>query len=1208
MQNSTNPISFDRKNKMLWELLEPNLQSIMSQGLTINKDKSPIGCLGKKFVSELSIIEFIDSYAGSKQESFLGYGFVLNSVRDLIRHIYGKEKSPKEISWLNPMPCYRFQGQDYCNIGGRVIASYGLLLRILGSDTHRYRQQHTPYPDLSRVVEHLTTVHHNLKRVHPWLKEGWSDYDKKLPDQAGKLTGYKPVYADPLPVYGSSIGWVHSAVDLYRFLKLGNISDDETNAWITSVIHTTRSIKDIDYVIDWLVVDGLIVHQQSVYFSQELAAKILRAIKPPQPTNPTCSTGEKPSMNTIVMSDDFDTVDKSTTRTQWEAEKSSHTVSYGYIPVYEDSSLPIFYSTLGLVCASTDLFELFDGDYLTLHEWIERGVPWTKKQLVHYQATMGVDYFYDHPVVEGKVLNEYKVPYLTIALTSRIVDDHYPKGNHPLIEYLHKLLDDKSYEPPEMLGNIDCEPAFTYPIPAYLSKSHHLGLVFSATDIRRYIYQGPKHETSFRYLPERWIQDVLDKYSAREGRDYVMDRKIIGGKISKSTVPYFSVRLSLKVAADQCGYPYCQKLITLLEILHDLRNFVDPGAISHQPLVFLELPLIGKLGRVCSIFQSTIGPVCSTYDVMRVAYTPKTPKISLEFFMKTGIHWILSHMLEVMTVTCLVKDEDFLIDILAITDEDIVTRHPDFPVPYLSIDKMAHFIEFCLAEPGDADQAAELSAMLDCLHSMNLGADKTVGKEEQAVMSSQTQSSKHRILNDYSPIDFVDEDPPLLPVFESTLGPVFSAFDLMGYLNDKPISIEEWAEKGENWVTAKLAGLYPLTPDCLLHTTHFENNLFYDSLVTFEGTSIKKFPDDIEVPYFSIALTTEVVRSLLDQTEDAHQRKRVKSLLFFLTQVQHLAEVAVIDPNDNKEEQAVSGEADHPVELVEMDKSVVTPDKDVSGITGITLSSEKDPTTQPYTVVCDSSNNTEETLANGELILDITLDKRLVSDVESSEEAEEVEADEGTDEFEREENEDGDDDEDEDEEAETESSKPDRKETPLVMIVDGQAVTDSLILTRETHRQHHHVLDFIRKLDIPDDFRVSNFLPGEYKDKRGWSQPKVLLTKEGCLYTLSRMSIHRKLYDELVTEFSSEFSEMEKRIQEDKDGDKTLDVEINLDVSRSALEAELRLFASLPIEDEIKTAVLASLRATMEATIVKTLNDLNKFKSTSPTVQIKMDI
>ena len=101
--------------------------------------------------------------------------------------------------------------------------------------------------------------------------------------------------------------------------------------------------------------------------------------------------------------------------------------------------------------------------------------------------------------------------------------------------------------------------------------------------------------------------------------------------------------------------------------------------------------------------------------------------------------------------------------------------------------------------------------------------------------------------------------------------------------------------------------------------------------------------------------------------------------------------------------------------------------------------------------------------------------------------------------------------------------------TPTVTFTDGQLRTDSLNVAQCFGKLHKHVLRNIRELEIPNDFRRSNFGPGTYNDSNGDQQPLISLTRDG--WTLLVMGFTGKRAMEWKLKYIEAFNQMEAELK-----------------------------------------------------------------------------
>ena len=108
---------------------------------------------------------------------------------------------------------------------------------------------------------------------------------------------------------------------------------------------------------------------------------------------------------------------------------------------------------------------------------------------------------------------------------------------------------------------------------------------------------------------------------------------------------------------------------------------------------------------------------------------------------------------------------------------------------------------------------------------------------------------------------------------------------------------------------------------------------------------------------------------------------------------------------------------------------------------------------------------------------------------------------------------------------------------PLLVVVDGQAKARSREVAKHFGKSHAHVLRDINELEIPDDFRQSNFGLAEYKDAQGKPRPMFEMTRDG--FTLLTMGFTGKRAMAWKLAYIAEWNRMEamlNSIHENMDG------------------------------------------------------------------------
>jgi Rha family phage regulatory protein len=100
----------------------------------------------------------------------------------------------------------------------------------------------------------------------------------------------------------------------------------------------------------------------------------------------------------------------------------------------------------------------------------------------------------------------------------------------------------------------------------------------------------------------------------------------------------------------------------------------------------------------------------------------------------------------------------------------------------------------------------------------------------------------------------------------------------------------------------------------------------------------------------------------------------------------------------------------------------------------------------------------------------------------------------------------------------------------LVKMIDGKAVTTSRKVAEVFEKEHKHVLEAIRKMEIPEYFNEPNFRPAEYIDAKGEPRPEYLITRDG--FTLLAMGFTGKRAMQFKIAYIEAFNAMEAALQE----------------------------------------------------------------------------
>ncbi len=98
----------------------------------------------------------------------------------------------------------------------------------------------------------------------------------------------------------------------------------------------------------------------------------------------------------------------------------------------------------------------------------------------------------------------------------------------------------------------------------------------------------------------------------------------------------------------------------------------------------------------------------------------------------------------------------------------------------------------------------------------------------------------------------------------------------------------------------------------------------------------------------------------------------------------------------------------------------------------------------------------------------------------------------------------------------------------VVTVENGHPVTTSLKVAEVFGKQHAHVLRAIRELEVPDDFRASNFGLAEFADAQGKKRPMFHITRDG--FTLLAMGFTGKEAMQFKIAYIEAFNAMEREI------------------------------------------------------------------------------
>ncbi|MBF0165406.1 MAG: Rha family transcriptional regulator [Magnetococcales bacterium] len=97
-------------------------------------------------------------------------------------------------------------------------------------------------------------------------------------------------------------------------------------------------------------------------------------------------------------------------------------------------------------------------------------------------------------------------------------------------------------------------------------------------------------------------------------------------------------------------------------------------------------------------------------------------------------------------------------------------------------------------------------------------------------------------------------------------------------------------------------------------------------------------------------------------------------------------------------------------------------------------------------------------------------------------------------------------------------------------VKDNQVFASSLEVAKVFERRHDHVMRDIRKLKIPNDFRLPNFEEGTYIDKNGDKQPMFDMTRDG--FTILAMGFTGRRAMAFKIAYIEAFNKMEAELRQ----------------------------------------------------------------------------
>jgi len=104
--------------------------------------------------------------------------------------------------------------------------------------------------------------------------------------------------------------------------------------------------------------------------------------------------------------------------------------------------------------------------------------------------------------------------------------------------------------------------------------------------------------------------------------------------------------------------------------------------------------------------------------------------------------------------------------------------------------------------------------------------------------------------------------------------------------------------------------------------------------------------------------------------------------------------------------------------------------------------------------------------------------------------------------------------------------------TPVIKIVNSQAITTSISISEFFGKRHKDVLRAIRDLDVPTEFTERNFAPSEYDDITGRKLSMYEMTRDG--FTVLAMGFTGRAAMKFKLAYIEAFNRMEERLRSDR--------------------------------------------------------------------------
>ncbi len=101
---------------------------------------------------------------------------------------------------------------------------------------------------------------------------------------------------------------------------------------------------------------------------------------------------------------------------------------------------------------------------------------------------------------------------------------------------------------------------------------------------------------------------------------------------------------------------------------------------------------------------------------------------------------------------------------------------------------------------------------------------------------------------------------------------------------------------------------------------------------------------------------------------------------------------------------------------------------------------------------------------------------------------------------------------------------------PTVTLHNGVPTVSSLEIADIFSKEHKHIREAIKNLELPDDFRQPNFRPSSYQNQQNKKQPCFNITQDG--FTVLAMGFTGKKAMEFKLAYIAKFNEMQNELKE----------------------------------------------------------------------------